>query len=196
VACYLSIDTEATGLTLECQLIQLAFVPVDTQQKKVMKELGAETLVKCPSFKTLKPTLNAWVVENMGPLIDKAHNEGIEPKALPIWVDEYFRKPEIKKLFGDERVVILGKSLSALDIPLLHRTLGETYMHKRFHHHTLDVTCAARFLVDKGLLPKGCESSSKLIKHFGLRSNMTHTALNDAVDMGEIYLKLLEVKST
>jgi DNA polymerase III alpha subunit (gram-positive type) len=98
----------------------------------------------------------------------------------------------MKTLFGSSRPVILGKSLSALDIQLLQRTFGEEFYQKHFHHHTVDVTCVARFLVDAGLLPPGCESTSQIVKHFGIRDVASHTALNDASDMAQIYLKMLE----
>ncbi len=192
MAKYLSIDTEATGLTDECVLIQLAFVPVDTVQRRVVRELGVEWLVQCASFEDLKPTLNAWVVENNEGLIRDAHSKGVPPAALPALVKQYLETAEMKAFFGDSRPVFLGKSLSALDIPLMGRTLGTDFMRDHFHHHTLDVTCVARALVDAGVLPPGTESSSKLMKFFGLREQPAHTALSDALDMGEIYLKLLE----
>lgn len=186
-------DTEATGLTQECQLIQLAFVPVDAAGRKVHLELATEMLVQCPSFEELKPTLNEWVVQNNETLIRKAHAEGIPVPEVAGAVQKYLASPEIFRFFGGKpRVVLLGKSLSALDIPLLTRTFGEAFMQKHFHHHTVDVTCIARYLVDAGVLPPGCESTSQILKHFGVRDNARHTALSDAVDMADVYLKLLD----
>ena len=189
---YLSIDTEATGLREPNYLIQLAMVPVDAKTKKVHTELGRETLIKCPSFEELAPTLDAWNLEHNKELIIRAHKDGIAPEAVAPWVKAYFEMPEVKALFGGNRPVLLGKSLSALDIPILKRYLGWQFYEQHFHHHTLDVTCVARFLVDAGLMPSGCESSSKLIKHFGIREDVRHTALSDALDMGEVYVKMLE----
>lgn len=188
---YLSLDTEATGLTKECVLIQLAFVPVDNKNKRVATELGREWLVQCASYEELEPILNPWVKENNKTLIQNAHAHGIPVDKLAVQVAEYLSSPEIKALFGTSRPVILGKSLSALDIPLLTRTFGEAFMQKYFHHHTLDVTCVARFLVDAGILPPGCESTSQIVKHYGVREVASHTALNDASDMAQIYLKML-----
>lgn len=189
---YLSIDTEATGLTKECVLIQLAFVPVDVGARKVATEMGKEWLVACESFDVLKPTLNPWVVENNEGLIRKAHAEGISVQALAKEVHAYLTSPEMKAFFGDSRPVFLGKSLSALDIPLMTRTFGDEFMREHFHHHVQDVTCVARALVDAGMLPPGTESSSKIMKHFGVREAPAHTALSDALDMAHIYLKLVE----
>ena len=52
----------------------------------------------------------------------------------------------------------------------------------------------ARFLVNAGLLPPGCESTSKIVKHYGIRDNAMHTALSDAIDMGQIYIKMVQAQ--
>lgn len=191
---YLSIDTEATGLKEGHYMIQLAMVPVDTSKKRVFHDLGRELLVKCPSFEEMEPRLDAWNLEHNKDLIIQANRSGISEGELKRIVGEYLSSSEITGIFGTNRPILLGKSLSALDIPMLKRYLGWDFYEKHFHHHTLDVTCVARYLVDIGVLPPGCESSSKLIKHFNIRDNVKHTALSDAVDMGEIYLRLLDLQ--
>jgi hypothetical protein len=188
---YLSIDTEATGLKEGHYMIQLAFIPVNIAEGKVHHELGREWLVKCPTFEELDPRLDSWNREHNKELIIKANKGGVLPEALPGIVSQYLEMPEMKAIFGGKRPVLLGKSMSALDIPMLKRYLGWDFYEKYFHHHTLDVTCVARSFVDAGVLPSGTESSSKLIKHFQLRDNVLHTALSDAIDMGEIYLRML-----
>ena len=190
---YLSIDTEASGLKEGNYMIQLAFVPVDAARRRVYHELGKEMLVKCPSFEELEPKLDAWNLEHNKDLIIKAHRDGVTGEMLKQIVRDYLASPEVTSIFNGKRPVILGKSLSALDIPMLKRYLGWDMYEKSFHHHTLDVTCVARAYVDAGVLPPGCESSSKLISHFGIRDNVNHTALSDAVDMAEIYLRLLDL---
>lgn len=189
---YLSIDTEATGLTEEALLIQLAFVPVDMKEGRVVRELGVEYLVACPTFEEMEPKLNDWVKANNRELIGKAHREGLSTDTLKTAVRDYLTKPEIKALFQDERIQLLGKSLSALDLPLLHRTFGEKFMKEFFHHHTMDVTCVARYLVDAALLPPGTESTSQIVKYFEIREEALHTALSDAEDMAEIYLRMVK----
>lgn len=190
---YLSIDTEATGLEEDTHLIQLAFVPLDPATGVIAKELGWETLVRCPSFEELKPRLNPWVIEHNEGLIRDAHAKGIDPKSLPAAVQAYMEQPGVKAFFGGDRPPFLGKSLSALDIPLMQRYLGRSFMDKYFHHHTLDVTCVARAMVDSGRLPKGCESTTKLLTLFQIRELSNHTALSDAYDMAVVYLKLLDI---
>lgn len=190
---YLSIDTEATGLREGNYLTQLAMVPLDTARGKVFPELGREWLVKCPSYEELEPKLDEWNRKHNRDLIIRASREGVAPEALPKLVSDYLTSPEVKAIFGEKRPVILGKSLSALDIPILKRYLGWDRYETLFHHHTLDVTCLTRGLVDAGVLPAGCESTTKLVQHFGIREESTHTALNDALDMATIYLKIVEI---
>jgi|688.fasta_scaffold96078_2 oligoribonuclease (3'-5' exoribonuclease) len=190
---YLSLDTEATGLEVDCYLIQVALVPVDGTSKTLLSEWGKEVLIQCPSFEELKPKLNPWVLEHNEELIRKAHKDGIPPAAFKKWVEDYLNSPEIKKYFQNERPTLLGKSMSALDIPVLTRYLGKEFMEKYFHHQTLDLTCIARFLVDVGHLPKGFHSTTKLLQHFKIRHKAEHTALSDAVDMAHVYFHLIDL---
>ena len=189
---YLSIDTEATGLEEHCLLIQVAVVPVDGTKNIIAEELGKEVLIQCPSFEELKPTLSQWVIQHNEGLIRKAHAEGITPQAFSQWMGDYLNSEKVKAFFGGERPLLLGKSLSALDIPLLTKNLGKASMDKWFHHHTLDITCVGRFLVDAGILPPGHGSTSQLLKFFNIRAESNHTALSDAMDMAQIYLKLVK----
>ncbi len=193
MAIYLSIDTEATGLAEGNFLIQLAMVPVDSKTKRVYEELGKETLVHCPSYEELEPKLDSWNKEHNGGLIRAAHERGIPAEQVKTFVATYLKIPQVAELFRNDRPVLLGKSLSALDIPLLKRYMGWNLYDSTFHHHTMDLTCFARGLVDSGKLPENCSSSSKLIKHFGIRDNVKHTALSDAVDMAHIYLRLVDL---
>lgn len=190
---YLSLDTEATGLEVDCYLIQVALVPVDGTTQSVLSDWGKEVLIQCPSFEELKPNLNSWVLEHNEDLIRKAHREGITPQEFKRWVEDYLTAPEIKAFFQNERPTLLGKSMSALDIPVLTRYLGKEFMEKYFHHHTLDLTCVARFLVDVGKLPKGHHSTTKLLQYFKIRQNAEHTALSDASDMAQVYFRLLDL---
>ncbi len=193
MAKYLSIDTEATGLEDHCLLIQVAVVPVDGEKNLVAEDLGKEILIQCPSFETLKPTLSEWVIQHNEGLIRKAHAEGITPQDFVQWMFTYLNSEKVKAFLGGERPLLLGKSLSALDIPLLTKNLGKVFMDKHFHHHTLDITCVGRFLVDAGVLPPGHGSTSQLLKFFNIRTESNHTALSDALDMAQIYLKLIKL---
>ena len=190
---YLSIDTEATGLEEGTYLIQLAFVPIDSAARQIRNDLAVETLIQCPSFEELKPKLNPWVIEHNEGLIRNAHEKGIPRSELKNFVSRYMESEPIRQFFKGERPAFFGKSLSALDIPLMTRELGKPLMEKYFHHHTLDITCVSRAMVDAGVLPPGCESTTQLVRHFGLRNDALHTALSDATDMAMIYFKQLDL---
>lgn len=196
---YLSVDTEATGLEEGCYLIQVALVPIDVEKKIIEEKLGKETLVQCPSFEELKPNLNEWVLAHNEILIKEAHKKGLTKEDFQEWLANYLDSHEVREFFGKDekgkynKPVLFGKSLSALDIPLLTRYAGRKFMEAYFHHHTLDITCVAKALVDVGKLPPGFESTSKIIKHFGIREDARHTALSDAIDMANVYFKLLEL---
>ncbi len=193
MAAYLSLDIEATGLAEGNYLIQIALVPLETKTRRVYEELGKETLVHCPSYEELEPKLDNWNKEHNGAMIRAAHERGIPQDAVKTFITSYLKLPQITEIFKNERPILLGKSLSALDIPMLKRYMGWTLYDQTFHHHTLDVTCVARGLCDAGKLPENCNSSTKLVKHFGIRDNVKHTALSDSLDMANIYLKLLDL---
>ena len=58
---YLSIDLEATGLGENCQIIEFAMIPFDTQFRRLEEPLARSVYIHCPSFEDLKPTLDPWV---------------------------------------------------------------------------------------------------------------------------------------
>jgi hypothetical protein len=190
---YLSLDTEATGLEEHCVMIQLAVVPVDVTAGKVHTELGKEWLIGCASFEELKPTLNEWVLKHQEGLIRKAHAEGMPMAQCKEELSAYLKSKPIVDFFGKDRPVLMGKSMSALDIPLLTRSFGWGFMQKSFHHHIVDVTCLGKSFEDAGLLPPKTASTTRLMQHFKLKEAADHTALSDAVDMGNIYCKMIEM---
>ncbi len=190
---YLSLDTEATGLEEKCVMIQLAVVPVDVDRGTVHTELGKEWLVKCDSFESLKPTLNEWVLKHQEGLIRKAHAEGISIEACKAELSEYLKSKPLLDFFGKSRPILMGKSMSALDIPLLTRSFGWEWMQKAFHHHIVDVTCLGKSFEDAGLLPAKTANTQSLMQYFKLKENADHTALSDAIDMGKIYCKMIDM---
>ena len=99
MAIYLSLDTEATGLTEECVLIQIAVVPIDTKKNLVYRDLGKEWLVHCETFEKLKPTLNDWVIEHNEGLIRKANKEGLQPDKVRSELKAYLQSPPIRALW-------------------------------------------------------------------------------------------------
>lgn len=188
---YLSIDIEATGLEEHALIIEFAMIPFDTETKSFEEKLAKQFYVSCPSFESLKPKLNAWVVEHNKTLIEKAHKEGVSMDQFKSIMQAYVDSPEVKNYFGQEKIVLFGKSMSAIDLPFLKRDLGHEWMNKYFHHRNLDLSSVTLGLIDLGLLPKGMDSGSKLMQYLGM-GPVAHTALEDAINTAKMYFKIMD----
>lgn len=188
---YLSFDLEATGLEEDALIIEFAMIPFCTETQTMEHSLAKQFHVQCPSFEELKPNLNDWVVKNNETLIRKAHSEGVTPSEFKSILQEYVDSKEVKEYFGNERIVLFGKSISAIDLPFLNRDLGWEWMNKHFHHRNLDLSCYTLGLIDMGLLEKGMDSGNKLMEFFKM-GDVAHTALEDAVNTAQMYFNLLE----
>ena len=187
---YLSFDLEATGLEEDALIIEFAMVPFCSETKTIEHGLSRQFFIKCPSFEQLKPNLNEWVAQNNETIIRKAHTEGIEPSEFKSTMEEYLESDSIKQYFNNERIVLFGKSISAIDLPFMNRDLGWEWMNKHFHHRNLDLSCFCLGLIDMGRLEKGMDSGSNLMNKYGL-GEVSHTALEDAVNTADLYIKLL-----
>ena len=188
---YLSIDIEATGLAENCQIIEFAMIPFDTQFMRLEDSLARTMYVHCPSFEDLKPTLDPWVQEHNEKIIRKAHAEGLTQSEFKEFLKKYLESPEVKAYFGNQKIVLFGKSMTAIDLPFMTRDLGWDFMRKYFHHRNLDLSGVGYSLIDLGMLPMGMDSGSNLMNHLGM-GDVAHTALEDAKNTAIMYLKLLE----
>ena len=181
---------EATGLEEDALIIEFAMIPFDTEDFTLNHELAKQFYVKCPSFEELEPKLSSWVKEHNKDLIQKAHQEGAPLEKFKEIMDEYLDSKEVKEYFGNQKIVLFGKSISAIDLPFLNRDLGWEWMNSRFHHRNLDLSCFTLGLIDMGLLEKGMDSGAKLMNFLGM-GEVHHTALEDAENTAIMYLKLL-----
>lgn len=188
---YLSIDIEATGLGENCQIIEFAMIPFDTQFRRLEDSLARTTYVHCPSFEDLKPTLDPWVIEHNEKLIRKAHQDGLSHSEFKEWLRTYLESKEVREYFGTQKIVLFGKSMTAIDLPFMNRDLGWEFMRKYFHHRNLDLSGLGYALIDLGLLPQGMDSGTNLMNHLGM-GDVAHTALEDAKNTAIMYLKLLD----
>lgn len=191
---YLSFDIEATGLEEHDKIIEFAMVPFDTEMG-INHELEFHTFVHCPSFEELKPQLNQWVIDNNKGLIEKAHTQGIKIPEFKEKLEQYFESEAVKNYFGNEKIVLFGKSINAIDLPFLNRDLGWDWMRKYFHHRVNDLSSSTLALIDLGFLPKGSDSGSQMMAYLGM-GEVAHTALEDAVNTAIIYLKILDKLKT
>src|SRR6478609_1327019 len=172
---YLSIDLEATGLGENCQIIEFAMVPFDTQFKRLEESLARTTYIHCPSFEDLKPNLDPWVREHNEKIIRKAHSEGLMLSEFKEWLKKYLESPEVRNYFQTQKIVLFGKSMNAIDLPFMNRDLGWEFMRKYFHHRVLDLSGVGYNLIDMGQLPMGMDSGSNLMNHLGM-GEVAHTA--------------------
>lgn len=188
---YLSIDLEATGLREDDLIIEFGMVPFCAESNKLEMNLAKNYFIKCPSFEDLKPNLDPWVIEHNEGLITKAHDEGLSMETFKSTLEDYLNSKEIKDYFGKDKIVLFGKSMSAIDLPFMNRDLGWKWMRKYFQHRQLDLTSVSYNLIDFGVLPKECESGSELMKYLEM-GEVCHTALEDAVNTAIMYLKIKE----
>ena len=187
---YLSFDLEATGLEEDAYIIEFAMIPFCTETKTLEHELAKQFYVKCPSCEELKPNLSSWVIENNKQLINTAHKEGKTLEEFKQIMNNYVNDPKVRSYFKNEKIVLFGKSISAIDLPFMNRDLGWEWMNQYFHHRNLDLSCYTMGLIDMGLLAPGMESGSKLMKMLNM-GDVCHTALEDAINTAKMYLKLL-----
>lgn len=188
---YLSIDLEATGLGENCQIIEFAMIPFDTQFRRLEESLARTVYIHCPSFEDLKPTLDPWVREHNEKIIRKAHSEGLMLSEFKVWLQKYLESPEVRNYFQTQKIVLFGKSMNAIDLPFMNRDLGWEFMRKYFHHRILDLSSIGYGMVDLGNLPQGMDSGTNLMNHLGM-GVVAHTALEDAKNTAIMYLKLLD----
>ena len=186
---YLSIDLEATGLKENDLIIEFAAVPFDAETEVIEKDLSYHSLVQCPSFEELLPSLDQWVIDHNKSLITNAHQNGLPIKTFKQNLLDYLKSEPIQSYFGDGRIVLFGKSLNAIDLPFLNRDLGWDFMREYFHHQQLDVSSVVYSLIDLKKIPEECRSGGFLMKHLGF-GEVAHTALEDAINTAELYFKL------
>lgn len=191
---YLSFDIEATGLEENAYIIEFGMVPFDTETKKIERELEKHFFVQCPSYEELEPDLNPWVKEHNKELIKTAHAQGITLEKFKTELETYLKSDQILGYFKNEKIMLFGKSISAIDLPFLNRDLGWEWMNNHFHHRNLDLSCYTLGLIDMGLLKPGMDSGGKLMEFLGM-GEVNHTALEDAIHTAEMYLKLLDLFS-
>ncbi|MCT4641602.1 MAG: 3'-5' exoribonuclease [Bacteriovoracaceae bacterium] len=187
---YLSFDIEATGLEENAFIIEYAMIPFCSKTRTFNHSLEKHFYIKCPSFEQLKPKLNEWVIQNNENLIRKAHQDGIELKDFKEQMQNYLESTPVKQYFNNKKITLFGKSMSSIDLPFLNRDLGWEWMNKYFHHRNLDLSCFTKGLIDMGLLEEGMDSGEKMMKYFNM-GEVSHTALEDAINTAKMYFKIL-----
>lgn len=198
----LSFDTETLGLDdpnfSVNQIIEFGLVPatiiIDKYQGVELEihDNHFHRFIKCPSFDTLKPELDPWVIEHNKGLIDSAHENGIPDVDFILELGDYLTNIK-SELFEGGDLLYIGKSMQSLDAPIMTKHLGWGFMSKwGFNRKKVDVQDVARFLIHQGKLPLESASSRALVEFFGIKEDVNHTAIDDSVDMLKIYSELLK----
>lgn len=194
---YLSIDIEATGLDENCLILEFAMIPFCTTKMELKESLQKEFIIKSPSFEELKPTLDKWVIDHNKAMIDRSFASGITLEVFKNEIQKYVESDEVKNYFEikdnykKDKIIIFGKSLSAIDLPFLNRDLGWNFIRKYFKHRQLDLSGIGYALVDMNYLPIGSDSGEKLMNFLGM-GNVKHTALEDAKNTALMYFELIK----
>jgi len=74
---YLSFDIEATGLNSHDLIIEIAYVPFDTETLTLEDSLVGYFFIQCPSFEDFKSGLDPWVIEHNQTLIEIVYLKGL-----------------------------------------------------------------------------------------------------------------------
>ena len=166
-------------------------VPFDTETGIIEHSLTKHYFIKCPSYEELEPNLNEWVKKHNKELIETAHSTGIPISDFKVEFENYLKSEAVQSYFENERIMLFGKSISAIDLPFLNRDLGWEWMNNQFHHRNQDLSCYTMGLIDMGLMQKGMDSGAELMKLLKM-GDVCHTALEDAINTAKMYLILLE----
>ena len=166
-------------------------IPFHTKLKRLEEPLARSVYIHCPSFEDLRDSLDPWVREHNEKIIRKAHAEGMMMSEFKEYLRKYLESPEVRQYFGSQKIVLFGKSMTAIDLPFMNRDLGWDFMRKYFHHRNLDLSGFGYSLIDLGLLPMGMDSGSNLMNYLNM-GDVAHTALEDAKNIAIMYLKLLD----
>ncbi len=188
---YLSIDLEATGLQQNDLMIEFAAIPFDASLRQLEHELIFHSYIKCPSFESLKPNLHEWVAEHNEDIINKAHQEGLGLSEFKTQFTNYLTSESLKTYFNDDKIILFGKSLNAIDLPFLNRDLGWNFMRTYFSHKVLDLSGVNFCLIDSEHIPEDVNSGAELMKYFSM-GDVAHTALEDAINTAKLYFRVLE----
>ncbi|PIP92585.1 MAG: hypothetical protein COV37_07665 [Bdellovibrio sp. CG11_big_fil_rev_8_21_14_0_20_39_38] len=189
---YLSFDIEATGLNSHDLIIEIAYVPFDTETLTLEDSLAGHFFIQCPSFEDLKPGLDPWVIEHNQTLIETAHSKGLPIQDFKVKWAQYLESAPVREYFKDyKKVTLFGKSMSAIDLPFLNRDLGWDWMRKYFEHRQLDLSSVAYNLIDLNIMPAKCMSGSELMKYLGM-GDVAHTALEDARNTALMYFEIIK----
>ncbi|SMF26328.1 hypothetical protein [Pseudobacteriovorax antillogorgiicola] len=195
-----SFDLESSGLHAEVgqpYLLEFAMIPMSLKSMSLIQK-PFHVYLKCPSVDEMKAQgkISDFVLgnQNLMQVAKKAHKEGIgvdEAKDKIIrYLDEFKIDSNDKNL--RPKAVILSKSTGGLDRRLIGEVFGDPWVEELFTHQMIDITSNANFVLHAQLGIIETRSPKKLVAHLLGKDDVAHTALQDAIDMGHVYLELVK----
>ncbi len=170
---FLSIDIESTGLKEEDECFEFSAILIQ----------NGLVLNKFHQYLKVQATPSPWVEKNLKKNFLESQKNGLSK--------EEFVTNFLFFLKDHKNLILLGKSLNALDIPFLKKILGYEVFYQYFSHRTLDLTSLAIFSILLKKIPSECLSGAHLNKFFHL-GKIAHTALEDSENNINVLNKFLE----
>lgn len=173
-------DTETTGLTARHEIVQIAAVPCNNFEPDLenafVSYIRPEKLHICDpvSMEVNKLSLKR---------LKKAPSQKEVRKKFLGWM---------KGLGEDPKILPLGQNVD-FDLRFIRRWLGfETF--EKYFSITRDTRIVTTFLKDSGVFPRKVKTNlTELSKHFNIKREKHHDALDDAVATIKVYKKLMKL---
>lgn len=173
---FLSVDIESTGLQENDECFEFSAILIQ----------DGVTLKTFHQYIKVQTVPSPWVEKHLKKTFLLSQEKGV--------AQEDFIQNFLAFLQNHKNLILLGKSLNALDIPFLKKVLGYETFYKYFSHRTLDLTSIAIFSVLLKKIPDECLSGAHLNKFFNL-GKIAHTALEDSENNINVLNKFLEFYS-
>ena len=196
-----SFDLESSGLHSEVgqpYLLEFAMIPMNLKTMTLVKDKPFHVYVKCPTVEEMKAEgkISDFVLgnTNLMNVAKKASTEGISVEQAKDNIIQYLKGFQVESSDPDYRpkAVILSKSTGGLDRRLIGEVFNDAWVEELFTHQMIDITSNANFVLHANLGIIGARSPKKLVTQLLGKDEVAHTALQDAIDMGNVYLELVK----
>ena len=169
-------------------LLEIGFVPFNIRTGVIYKELSKRILIKCPDVETMKKEgkISEWNLKRQShlDLISEASNHGVSTEVAKKMIILYIE--EIKHLTG-EKVVLFGKSISTVDMPVLYTTFGHKFINKAFHYQHQCLTTKMAGYKRRGFV-NSLSLAREAKRHLGVV--IPHTSVEDASIAAELVIEM------
>lgn len=179
---YLSLDIETTGLSFNCDILEIGCIVEDTKKKLPYNELPKYRAL----FKHSQITGELFALKINSKLIEELCSNSEDCDIFQDYKDfgTNFRRFLLDN-FGANKIVLAGKNVSGFDLPFMKAKLAGCCTNNYFSHRIIDV---GSLYIDwnKDLeIPnlKECKNRANLT------GEVSHTSLGDAFDVIQLLRK-------